>query len=114
MGLVPNILAVVFCVLAINVSAQRGYQKDSLQFKVYTKMLINKEMFVDTIKVRKVFCDYCNDKQKTLLGLQAVEISSDMRNMPRFRKPGEHLIAVYIRLARTDFENLKTIEIDNQ
>ena len=114
MGFFHNILAIALCVVPITVSAQRGYQKDSLQFKVYTKMVITKDMSVDTIKVRKVFCDYCNVKQKKLLGLQAIEMSYNLREVPRFKKSGEHLIAVYIRLSKIDFENLNSIEIDNK
>lgn len=44
------------------VFAQRGYKKDSLQIKVYTEIEYV-QYRVKSVKVVKVFCDYCSELQ---------------------------------------------------
>lgn len=87
--------------------SQRGYQKDSIQIKVYTNLIVNKQLQVDTITVRKVFCDYCSTAQTEALEEQSKVMTYDMRMIPRYRKEGMHRIALYIRLPRDKFEELK-------
>lgn len=104
---------IVFCIvilLCYKSKAQRGYQKDSIQVKVYTEMVISKTIELDTITVKKVFCSYCSKPQIKAIEKQSLAMTYDMRMEPKYRKQGEHRIALYIRIPRHKFEELNNSE----
>ena len=49
----------------------RDYRKDSLQFKMYTRLYVNDQLGVDSITVKKIFCDYCSEAQIKVLQNEA-------------------------------------------
>ena len=66
-----QILLLLFCCYGVsNLFAQVGYQKDSLQIKVYTEAEYRNGLITE-VKVKKVFCDYCTDHQKELIQEEA-------------------------------------------
>ncbi|MBD0832156.1 hypothetical protein ICJ83_08430 [Aestuariibaculum sp. TT11] len=87
--------------------AQVGYQKDSLQIKVYTE--IDYQNFMpQAIRVKKVFCDYCTKFQKEQIGNEAYRRTFLVRNNRKFRlEKGSFRHAMYIRIAKKDFARLK-------
>lgn len=87
---------------------QLGYQKDSLQIKVYTTLEIDKNLQVKDVKVRKLFCDFCNEDQAYLLKEEAKRRTHLLKDSPEYyRKSGKHKMALYIRMDKDDFKNLK-------
>jgi len=84
----------------------KNYKEDSLQFKMYTRLFIGEQFQVDSITVKKIFCDYCSDKQMDVLHEEAMRQSMIERHNPRYKKPGEHRIALYVRFSKKDFKNL--------
>jgi hypothetical protein len=102
------ILVVIISSLTIqNVQAQRGYAKDSLQIKVYTEITY-KNSQVQSLKITKVFCDYCNETQIKLLKEEAGHRAYNERFSKENRlKNGLRKLALYIRIAKKDFLNLK-------
>ena len=96
------------------VSAQLGYQKDSLQIKVYTEITY-KNSVAEDIEVTKVFCDYCSSFQKKAIGAEAKRRSYLERNTKTNRlDDGVRRLALYIRISKADFAALKEKEPDNQ
>ena len=85
----------------------QGYQEDSLQIKIYTTLVITEEL-EDSIFVRKVFCEFCNEDQYYLIGEEAKRRTFLLKDSPEYyRKPGKHKMALYIRMSKEDFKNLK-------
>ncbi len=105
-------LIVIFglvCILASTANAQvssKDYRKDSLQFKMYTRLYINEQLGVDSLTVKKIFCDFCSEKQMDVLQQEAMRQSMIERHNPRYRKPGEHRLALIVRFSKEDFRNL--------
>lgn len=90
-----------------NAGAQ-GYQEDSLQIKVYTTLVVDKNLKVEEVLVRKLFCNYCNEDQAFLLKEEAKRRTFFLKDSPEYyRKPGKHKMALYIRMSKEDFKNLK-------
>ena len=83
---------------------QIDYKKDSLQFKMYTRLYVSESLETDSIIVKKVFCDYCSDRQLKVLEKEAYRQSLLERNNPKYRQPGEHRLALYVRLSQRDFK----------
>jgi len=85
---------------------QRGYTKDSLQFKAYIH-LTYLDAKVKGIKVKKVFCDYCTDGQLKHLKQRFW----DMANSEKYDLDmglGKVLIkrSLITRIAKEDFKNM--------
>jgi hypothetical protein len=57
-----------FLMVCTFAKAQSGWRKDSVQFKVFTRLYINELKMVDSVKVQKIECDYCIQNQ--ILGLE--------------------------------------------
>jgi len=87
--------------------AQVGYQKDSLQIKVYAKIdYVNSR--VVNIKVSKVFCDYCSQFQKEKIAQEAYRRAYLVRNDKDVNLiNGNYKHAMYIRVSKKDFAKLK-------
>ena len=101
---------IAFSNLAI---AQRGYQKDSLQIKVYTEIEYVKYKY-KSIKVTKVFCDYCTDLQAKKIEEEAKRLAYMARNNREYiLENGIKKLAMYIRVSKKDFAALKEEEPDN-
>jgi len=89
---------------------QRSYRTDSIQFKAYTRLYINEKLGIDSIRVKKIFCEFCTEKQLRALRQVALHMSKEERYNPKYRKAGEHRLALYIRLSKEKFKALNTIE----
>ena len=59
----------LFCFVLVN-AQKGGYQKDSLQIKVYS-VIQYKDSKVESIKITKTFCDYCSENQLNALKQEA-------------------------------------------
>lgn len=89
------------------VQSQVGYQKDSLQIKVYAAIDFVDYNAVD-IKVKKVFCDYCSEFQKEKLSEEAYRRTFLIRNDKNVRlSNGTFKHALYIRVSKKDLADLK-------
>ncbi|WMI64657.1 hypothetical protein RBH94_11370 [Aestuariibaculum sp. YM273] len=101
------ILTFIFMFLLKSVAGQVGYQKDSLQIKVYTEVEYQ-NYWAQDIRVKKVFCDYCTKFQKEQIGNEALRRTYLVRNNKKFRMPsGVFRHALYIRIAKKDFARLR-------
>ena len=94
------------------VQSQVGYQKDSLQIKVYAAI-----DYVDShpseIKVKKVFCDYCSEFQIEKLSEEAYRRTFLIRNDKNVRLTnGTFKHALYIRVSKKDLAGLKRENFD--
>jgi hypothetical protein len=100
------ILGIFFCLSSLSIQGQ-SYRKDSLQIKSYTQIeYVNSE--VKSIKLLKVLCDYCTDYQKEVIGEEAKRRAFLERFDPKNRiKDGKKRLAIYIRIAKTDFAAIK-------
>ena len=98
------IIATLMCFVNQLSAQQADYKKDSLQFKMYTRMYVSKNLETDSIIVKKVFCDYCSEKQLRILKKEAYRQSLLEQNNPKYKKPGEHRLALYVRLSKKDFK----------
>ena len=103
-----SFIVILFIGLAFqNVHAQRGYAKDSLQIKVYTE-IVYKDAKVESVKVTKVFCDYCDKLQVEALKNEAWNRSYfDRYNAKNKLQNGKRKLALYIRIAKADFVKIK-------
>ncbi len=92
---------------SMQVFGQKGYAKDSLQFKAYVH-LIYVEARIKEIKVKKVFCDYCSENQLKYLKqnfwnmANSEKYNADVRLAKGLRKR-----TLLTRIAKEDFQNLK-------
>lgn len=95
-----------FCLGSSYMDAQ-SYKKDSLQIKSYTSIeYANNE--VKDIKLLRVMCDYCTELQKEVIGEEAKRRTYLERLDPKNRlKEGKKKLAIYIRIAKTDFAAIK-------
>jgi len=103
-----KISILAFCFLfATNIFAQSGYQKDSLQIKVYTKIEY-KDSYATDIRIDKVFCDYCSEYQTEKVKEEAKKIAYYERNEKQNRlKNGIKKLTLYIRVSKKDLLELK-------
>ncbi|AUC81545.1 hypothetical protein [Lacinutrix sp. Bg11-31] len=91
------------------VSAQ-SFKKDSLQIKAYTEIEYKAGKPIN-ITLKKVFCDYCSKTQLTLLGEDAIRRADGEKQNPKNKLvDGKKKLAVYIRIAKTDFASIKEEE----
>lgn len=106
------IIALFFVAFANQVKAQ-GYQKDSLQIKVYTEIEYD-QYRVKSIKATKVFCDYCSELQTKKIKEEALRLAYLARNnKDNLLNNGIKKLAMYIRVSKKDFAALKEDDIDN-
>lgn len=84
----------------------QNYRTDSLQFKMYTRMYVNDQLGIDSIVVKKVFCDYCSERQLEILNNEAYRRTIFEKDNPKYKKPGEHRLALYVRFSKEDFKAL--------
>ena len=84
----------------------RDYRKDSLQFKMYTRLFINEQLQLDSISVKKIFCDFCTETQMEVLRNEAIRQSRLERRNPKYRRVGEHRLALFVRFSKEDFKRL--------
>ncbi|MCK8481415.1 hypothetical protein [Psychroserpens algicola] len=100
------IIITVFCLVSGFLDAQ-SYTKDSLQIKSYT-VIEYRNNEVKDIQLLKVICDYCSDFQKEVIGEEAKRRTYLERFDPKNRlKDGKKKLAIYIRIAKTDFAEIK-------
>ncbi|MDU8887015.1 hypothetical protein RXV94_12670 [Yeosuana sp. MJ-SS3] len=100
-------LIILCCTFASNGFSQSGYQKDSLQIKVYTEIEYV-ERLVKDITVKKVFCDYCSEFQTEQIKKEAIRRSYLVRNDVDIRlENGIYRHALYIRISKKDFSEMK-------
>nr|WP_321235056.1 hypothetical protein [uncultured Psychroserpens sp.] len=96
----------ILCLNSGLLSAQ-SYTKDSLQIKSYT-VIEYRNNEVKDIQLLKVICDYCTDFQKEVIGEEAKRRTYLERLDPKNRlKEGKKKLAIYIRIAKTDFAEIK-------
>ena len=89
-----------------NIYAQRGYAKDSLQIKVYTEIDYKNSKPVK-VSVKKVFCDYCSDKQKEFIEEEARRGTyEELYNPKYFTDNGVARLALIIRVSKKDFARM--------
>jgi hypothetical protein len=105
------VFVIVFFIGALfSATAQVGYQKDSLQIKVYSIITYEKS-HPQKIDIDTVFCDYCNKAQIEILKKQAWELSYAGRYAPENRiEQGKRKLALFIRVSKEDFKKLKNPE----
>jgi hypothetical protein len=108
-----QILILLFFLALANQAIAQGYQKDSLQIKVYTE--IEYEQYsVKSIKATKVFCDYCSEIQTKKIKEEALRLAYLARNNRDYiLEKGIKKLAMYIRVSKKDFAALKEDEPDN-
>lgn len=83
--------------------SQIGYKKDSVQIKVYTTVLYENKK-PTTIKVVKVFCDYCTEKQLEKVKLKAWKASHKLLfHKDYYMDNGLRKITHFIRFKREGF-----------
>ncbi|WP_044632106.1 hypothetical protein [Neotamlana sedimentorum] len=107
-------IALILLLAFSSIQAQVGYQRDSLQIKAYATI-----DYVDgnatSIKVKHVFCDYCSEYQKEKISEEAKRQTFLIRNAKGVRMlNGLYRHAVYIRVSKEDFANLKEEEEKNE
>ncbi|WP_052825938.1 hypothetical protein [Neotamlana nanhaiensis] len=108
------IIALILSFGLYQMQAQVGYQKDSLQIKVYATIHYT-DGNAKSIKVKHVFCDYCSDYQKERVSEEAKRQTFLIRNAKGVRMlNGIYRHAVYIRVSKEDFANLKEEEQQHQ
>ena len=100
------ILIVLFLCSYAFAKAQEGWRKDSLQFKMYTRLYVNAQLQIDSINLKKVFCDYCSEKQLEALGNEALRQTKYEIHTPKYRKPGQHRLALYVGMSKADFKRI--------
>jgi len=88
----------------------QSFKKDSLQIKAYTEIEYKAGEPIN-ITLKKVFCDYCSKNQLILLGEDAIRRADGEKNDAKNKlKDGKKKLAVYIRIAKTDFAAIKEDE----
>lgn len=108
------IITLCFCFFFVgNTFAQIGYQKDSLQIKVYTEIEY-RDGLVKDIRVRKIFCDYCTEYQKKLIKEEATRRTHMLGREEGMRIiNGKYKHALYIRISKEDFLEMEQDTIKN-
>jgi len=108
------IVILLFLTLFANqVNAQVGYQRDSLQIKVYTEIKYSNYRAQD-IRVTKVFCDYCSKLQTKKIKEEAKRLAYLVRNnKDNVVKKGIKKLAMYIRVSKKDFAAFRDEKQDN-
>ena len=90
------------------ISSQRSYREDSVQIKINTLLQVNNSNKIEKIKILKIHCDYCNENQKEKIKLEAYYRTREtFLYDPKYRRKGIHKLALYMRISKKDFANLK-------
>ena len=107
-------LIIIFSCLYVNLTfAQVGYQKDSLQIKVYTEAEYRNGL-VKEVEVKNVFCDYCTEYQKRRIVDEAIKRTYLARYEEGIKlSNGKYRHAIYIRISKKDFLEIKLDSINN-
>lgn len=93
--------------------SQVGFKKDSLQIKVYTEIKYIDNEPIEII-VKKVFCSYCTDFQRKVVGEEGIRRSHEVKYDSENRlKQGIKRLALYIRVSKKDFAALKDEDDDD-
>ncbi len=87
--------------------SQHSYRKDSLQIKVYSELYVNENVKIDSIKVKKIFCEFCTDNQLKAIKEESYYRTQDEFYNPKYHKEGKHIIAIYLRISKDDFSKMK-------
>ncbi len=105
----------VFCLIGniYVLNAQIGYQKDSLQIKVYAEyQYVNQQL--KAIEITRIFCDYCSESQLEKIKKEASRLAYLSRHRNKPSKSNEtKKLAMYIRVSKKDFAAIKQQEINN-
>ncbi|SDS33074.1 hypothetical protein SAMN04515667_1932 [Formosa sp. Hel1_31_208] len=102
-----ELLLITIFLLSTAFMRAQSYRKDSLQIKSYT-LIEYQNNEVKDIQLLKVICDYCTDFQKKAIGEEAKRRAFQERLDPKNRvKDGKKKLAIYIRIAKTDFAEIK-------
>jgi hypothetical protein len=102
------------CFFHISAKAQLGYAKDSLQIKVYTQIEYKNYKAIKIIS-KKVFCDFCSDLQLKYLENEALRRTNlEVANPKYVSKNGKAKLALYIRVSKKDFAEIKDNKINNK
>ncbi|WP_231567306.1 hypothetical protein [Lacinutrix sp. Hel_I_90] len=102
-----KLIMIFFLVSAFQMVFAQAYKKDSLQIKAYTEIEFRNGQPLG-ITLKKVFCDYCSEKQLKLLGEDAIRRTASEKHDPKNTlKNGKKKLAVYIRIAKTDFAAIR-------
>ena len=102
-------LLVIGCFLVTTFSsfAQRGYQEDSLQIKVYSEIIYDQFKPIK-IHITKVFCDYCTENQIKHVKEIAWDLAYRDRNAPEnVMNEGKKKLAIYLRIPKDKFRLLR-------
>lgn len=107
-------IALCICLLLAGKSfAQIGYQKDSLQIKVYTEIEY-RDGLIKEIKADKVFCDYCTVFQIERIKEEAIRRTYIVgKEEENGITNGKYKQALYIRISKKDFLEMKKDTINN-
>ena len=106
-------IIILFFVAFGNQAMGQGYQKDSLQIKVYTEIEYV-HYRVKSIKATKIFCDYCTTLQAKKIKDEALRLAYLARNNKDYiLNNGIKKLAMYIRVSKKDFAALKEDEPEN-
>ena len=98
------VLLLILCL--VSVSNAQSYKKDSLQIKVYTEIDYKNSKPVK-VSVKKVFCDYCSDKQKEFIEEEARRGTyEEFYNPKYFTDNGVARLALIIRVSKKDFAKM--------
>lgn len=110
----PQNIALSICVIiTVNSFAQIGYQKDSLQVKVYTEIEY-RDGLVKEIKADKVFCDYCTVYQIERIKEEAIRRTYIVgKEEENGITNGKYKQALYIRISKKDFLKMKKDTIND-
>ena len=109
-----TIATIIFLFLVEKAGAQVGYQKDSLQIKVYTEIDYSNRQ-VKAIRVKKVFCDYCAKYQKEQIANEAYNRTYFARYDKNIRQErGRYRHALYIRIAKKDFARMREENLQHE
>jgi len=109
-----KLIAIYICFFFVgNTFAQIGYQKDSLQIKVYTEIEY-RDGLVKEIKVNKVFCNYCTEHQIERIKEEAIRRTYLVGKEEKIEiSNGKYKQALYIRISKKDFLEMKKDTITN-
>ena len=78
------IAVIAILIGSTQVFGQKGYAKDSLQVKLYANITYENRQTKE-IKIRKVFCDYCNENQLKFIKEEGLRRAFQERNLPENR-----------------------------
>ena len=105
-----KLLVIAFIMLGFQNVSTQSYTKDSLQIKVYTEIEY-KNNRAEQILLKKVFCDYCSEKQSKSIADEALRRADIEKYYPENRlENGSKRLAIYIRISKEDFAAIKQDE----